>query len=169
MKVLLNRMQQRGSSAADDQCWADMQAKYPAAPQGESQAELQQLVADLKAEIGERVPDAEKRERRQKSYDPADIIHEIQRHNPFSSAGPGGLKYSHLQAYLSTKWGRERIPEGLSRLLSKCNGKQPVCHPYSKDSWGGLGSWRSHQSCQTAASRTDQWQLGRCCRVCRER
>ena len=129
MKVLLNRMQQRGSSTADDQCWADMQAKHPAAPQGESQAELQQIVADLKAEIGERVPDAEERERRQKSYDPADIIQEIQRHNPFSSAGPGGLKYSHLQAYLSTKWGRERIPEGLSRLFKQMQWKKSSLSP----------------------------------------
>jgi hypothetical protein len=109
-------LQPVGVAAGTDQCFAEMQAKFPAAALGESPADLRAAADALLAAAGALPPELEVL--RQDGFSPEAMARCVQRAHYFSGPGPSGLRHSHLQDALRTRWGRQHLPRELS-LLAK--------------------------------------------------
>ena len=107
LKQAARHLQPVGVAAADDDCFAQMQAKFPAAAPGESPAELVALAAELEGSVAVMPPDLQ--ELLDEGINPDAVAQCIQQVSPFSGAGPSGLRFSHLQDALRTTWGKHEF------------------------------------------------------------
>ena len=114
LRVAAERLQPLSAARADDACLATMQAKHPAAMEGE---EADVLVAKATAIAAAAVPlSAAFQQAKEDGYKPELIASCVKLQSPFSGPGPSGLRYSHLQNAMDTEWGRCNMPRALSRL-----------------------------------------------------
>jgi hypothetical protein len=109
-------LQPVGVAAGTDACLAEMQAKFPPAAAGEAPADLRAAAAALLAAAAALPPELELL--RQEGFRPEDMARCVQKAHYFSGPGPSGLRHSHLQDGLRTRWGRRHLPMELS-LLAK--------------------------------------------------
>ena len=101
---------------ADNECFATMQAKHPAAAAGEDQHQLQTAFADIMAAA--EPSSALLHLIKEEGAKPEEFVRLIARASPFSGAGPSGLRYSHLQQAMASAWGRDGIPQLLSQYAN---------------------------------------------------